>query len=58
MAWVQIAAAVLSGNSHRQTVHTPRAYVHQAANLVAAFLMVVTVTVVLMESNGSLLPGL
>jgi len=28
--WVQIAAATLSGNSLRQTVHTHRASVHQA----------------------------
>jgi len=33
---VQIAAATLSGNSLRQTVHTHRASVHQAAKLVAA----------------------
>ena len=32
-AWVQIAAATLSGNSLRQTVHTHRASVHQAAKL-------------------------
>ena len=30
----------LSGNSLRQTVHTHRAYVHQAAKLVAALLIV------------------
>ena len=35
-AWVQIAAATLSGNSLRQTVHTHCASVHQAAKLVAA----------------------
>jgi len=35
-ARVQIAAATLSGSSHRQTVHTHRASVHQAAKLVAA----------------------
>jgi len=39
-AWVQIAAATLSGNSLRQTVHTHRACIHQAAKLVAAFLRV------------------
>ena len=39
-AWVQIAAATLSGNSPRQTVHTHRASVHQAAKLVAALSMV------------------
>ena len=32
--WVQIAAATLSGNSLMQTVHTRRASVYQAANLV------------------------
>jgi len=32
--WVQIAAATLSGNSLMQTVHTHRASVYQAANLV------------------------
>jgi len=36
--WVQIAVATLSGNSLRQTVHTHRASVHQAAKLVAALL--------------------
>ena len=34
------AAATLSGNSLRQTVHTHRASVHQAAKLVAALLRV------------------
>jgi len=58
MAWVQTAAATLSGNSLRQTVHTNRASVHQAAKLVAAFLRVVGVTAGLAESNGSLPPGL
>jgi len=48
----------LSGNSLRQTVHTHRASVHQAAKLVAALLMVSGVTVGLAESNGSLPPGL
>jgi len=33
-AWVQIATAMLSGNSLRQTVHTHRASVHEAAKLV------------------------
>ena len=42
----------------RQTVHTHRASVHQAAKLVAALLRVARVTVVLAESNGSLPPGL
>ena len=58
MALVQIAAATLSGNSLRQTVHTHRASVHQAAKLVAALLRFTRVTVGLAESNGSLLPGL
>ena len=35
---VQIAAVTLSGNSLRQTAHTHRAPVHQAAKLVAALL--------------------
>ena len=39
-AWVQIAVATLSGNSLRQTVHTHRAYVHQAAKSVAALLRI------------------
>ena len=58
MAWVQIAAATLSGNSLRQTVHTHRASVHQAAKLVAALLRVARVTAGVTESNGSLPPGL
>ena len=37
-ARVQIAAATLSGYSLRQTAHTHRASVHQAAKLVAALL--------------------
>jgi len=45
---------MLSGNSLRQTVHTHRASVHQAAKLVAALLRVARVTVGLTESNGSL----
>jgi len=57
-AWVQIAAATLSGNYLRQTVHTLRASVHQAAKLVAALLRVARVTAGLAESNGSLLSGL
>ena len=57
-AWVQIAAATLSGNSLRQTVHTHRASVYQAAKLVAALLRVSRVTAGLVESNGSLPPGL
>jgi len=57
-AWVQIAAATLSGNSLRQTVHTHRASVHQSAKLVAALLRVAGVTEGLAKSNGSLPPGL
>jgi len=57
-AWVQIAAATLPGNSLRQTVHTHRAYVHQAAKLVAAHLRVARITAGLAESNGSMPPGL
>jgi len=55
---VQIAAATLSGNSLRQTVHTHGAFVHQAAKLVAALLRVARVAAGLAESNGSLPPGL
>jgi len=55
---VQIAAATLSGNSLRQTVHTHRASVHQAAKLVPAVLRVAGVTAGLAEINGSLPPGL
>ena len=50
----QIAAATLSGNSLRKTVHTHRASVHQAAKLVAALLRVAGVAEGLAESNGSL----
>jgi len=46
---VQIAAATLSGNSLRQTVHTHRASVHESAKLVAALLRVVVVTAGLAE---------
>ena len=56
--WVQIAAATLSGNNLRQTVHTHRAYVHQAAKFVAALFKVAVVTAGLAESKGSLPPGL
>ena len=52
-AWVQIAVATLSGNSLRQTVHTHRVSVHQAAKLVAALLRVAGVTAGLAESKGS-----
>jgi len=58
MAWVQIAAATLFGNSLRQTVHTDRAFVHRAAKLVAALLRIVRVTAGLAGSNGGLPPGL
>ena len=51
-ARVQIAAAMLSDNSLRQTVHTHRASVHQAAKLVAALLRVAGVTAGLVESNA------
>ena len=40
-------------NSLRQTVHTHRASVHQAAKLVAALLRVAMVTAGLAESSGS-----
>ena len=46
------------GNSLRQTVHTHRAYRHQAAKLVAALLRVARASAGLAESNGSLPPGL
>jgi len=45
-------------NSLRQTVYTHRAFVHQAAKLVAALLRVANVTAGLAESNGSLPLGL
>ena len=57
-AWVQIAAATLSGNSLRQTLHTQCASVHPLAKLVTALLRVARVTAGLVESNGSLPPGL
>jgi len=57
-ARVQMAVATLSGNSIRQTAHTHRASVHQAAKLVAALLKVAGVTAGLAESNGSPPPGL
>ena len=53
-----MAPATLSGNSLRQTVHTHRASVHQAAKLVAALLRVAGVTAGLAESNGRLPSGL
>jgi len=49
--------ATLSGNSLRQTVHTHRASVYQAAKLVAALLRVARVTAGLAESNGSFTVG-
>jgi len=49
---------MLSGIGLRQTVHTHRASVHQAAKLVAALLSVAGATAGLAESNGSLPPGL
>ena len=54
VARVQIAVATLSGNSLGKTVHTHRAFVHQAAKLIAALLRVARVTAGLAESNGSL----
>ena len=57
-AHLQIAAATLSDNSLRQTVHTHCASVHQTAKQVAALLRIARVTAGLAESNGSLLPGL
>ena len=53
-----IKATTQPGKSLRQTFHTHRASVHQAAKLVAAFLMVARVTAGLAESNGSLPLGL
>jgi len=50
--------ATLSGNSLRQTVHTHRASVHQAAKLVAAQLRAAGVTAGLAKSKGSLPSGL
>ena len=47
-----------SGNSLRQTVHTRRASVHQAAKLVAALLKVAMATAGPVESNGRLPQGL
>jgi len=56
--WTQAQKVPGSNRSPRQTVHTHRASVHQAAKLVAALLRVAGVTAGLMESNGSLPPGL
>ena len=55
---IQIAAATLSDNSLRQTVHTHRTSVHQATKLVAALSRVAGVTAGLAESNGSSPSGL
>ena len=55
---LQIAAATMSGNSLRQTVHTHCASFHQVAKSVAALLRVAGVTAGLAESNGSLPLGL
>jgi len=49
---------MLSSNSLRQTVHTHRAFVHQADKLVEVLLRVARVTAGLAESNGNLPPGL
>jgi len=49
---------LLSGNSLVQTLDTCCASVHQAAKLVAVLLRVSRVTAGLVESNGSLPPGL
>ena len=59
--WTQAQKGLGSNrsNSLRQTVHTHRASVHQAAKLVAALLRVArALTAGLAESNGSLPPGL
>ena len=55
--WTQ-ALKSSGSNRSRQTVHTHRASLHQAAKLVAALLRVARVTAGLAESNGSLPPGL
>ena len=57
-ALVPIAAATLSGNRLRQTVHTRRVSVHHTAKLIATLLRVARVTAGLAESNGSLPLGL
>jgi len=57
-ARVQMAAATLSGNSLRQTVHTHCAFVHQAAKVVTVLLSVAGVTTGLAKSNGILPLGL
>jgi len=55
---IHVAVATLLGNSLRQTVHTHRASVHQAAKLVAALLRVAGITAGLAETNGRLPLGL
>ena len=55
---VQIATVTLSGHSLRQTVHTHRASVHNAAKMVAALLRIANVIAGLAENNGSLPLGL
>jgi len=52
---VSVPSGMYSSLSLRQTVHTHRTSVHQAAKLVAAL---AGVTADLTESNGSLPPGL
>jgi len=52
------SVATLLSNSLRQTVHAHHASVHQAAKLVAVLLRVAGLTACLVESNGSLPPGL
>jgi len=59
--WTQVQKGLGSHRcrvSLRQTVHTHRASVHQAAKLVAALLRVVEVTAGLAECSGSLPPVL
>jgi len=52
----RVQIATLSSNSLRQTAHSHRASVQQAAKLVASILRVAKVTADLAESNGSLPP--
>jgi len=58
MAWVPIATATLSGNSHSLLgkLFTPIVSVHQAGKLVSV--LFARVTADLAESNVSLPPGL
>ena len=55
---VRIAAATLSDDSLRQTVHIHRSSVHRAAKLTATLLRVARVTEGMAESNGSLPPSI